>query len=115
MTKAQYEAIRAEMIERFPKCFFAKGAVKQPLQIGIHDHLIKACQGVDPMLIRQFLRRYTQGDSYLAALGSERPRIGLDGTVVNYLEPTHVAFAKHILAARIKSRQQKSPGANQGL
>jgi ProP effector len=74
------KAIRAELVARFPDAIVPKRGAKKPLVLGIKRELQHALPDRSPSDIREFLRDYCSGRSYLEALSVPgAARVGLDG------------------------------------
>lgn len=72
-------AIRAVLVERFPRTFFPKGVSKLPLRIGIHIDIKRACPDLDKWDIKCALDDYTYGPRYWASLVAGAHRVDLEG------------------------------------
>ena len=77
--KKSAEAIRAILVERFPKCFMPKGERKVPLKIGIYYDIRKLCPDLSSRKISRALSDYTSGRTYRRSMIAGACRLDLDG------------------------------------
>lgn len=86
MNKAQLDADRAFLVQKFPFCFVPKGEPKRPLKVGIHVDMQRL--GVLPTSkrIKAFLGDYTRGPIYLEAVAAGGPRYGLEGKIAGQVD-----------------------------
>jgi ProP effector len=109
--KARHRTVllaRAELRNKFPKCFMEFGAPKLPLKIGIDRDLLAVADGAYHFQHMQWaLLDYTQGDSYLAGLTAGAVRVDLDGNPAGTVLEVHARYAAAVLAKRKRRAAQE--------
>lgn len=91
--------------KKYPKAFI--DGFTQPLAVGIHRVLIRENPEIRKFIIREFIRRYTKTNIYLAMIGACQYRINLDGSTARKVSPKSRQYAETIL----DFRRQSSPKA----
>ena len=72
------------LCERFPSVFAAEGKIEpRPLRIGIYEELVVAAPDHDPKALQLAMLSYTGAMRYQRCMIAGRPRIGLDGQMVD--------------------------------
>jgi len=104
------EGLRA-LSERYPNLFDRQQPV--PLAIGIHKPLLEAARtGELPATVaavRAAIGRWTSSTPYLAVLGAEAPRIGLDGEPDGAVTAEQAAAASTWLEKRRAQQKARPP------
>jgi ProP effector len=101
----------AYLAEKFPQCFFIKGAAK-PLKIGIFQELAKQLADDDKVSktrLRQVLRHYTSSWRYLKAIKLGAQRIDLLGENVEEIDQAQADYASKTLKESQDKFAQKNP------
>ncbi|WP_428031530.1 ProQ/FINO family protein [Ancylobacter sp.] len=103
---------RALLVERFPRCFCAKGEPKRPLKLGIHKDLRIAAPDIPRRMIVFALADYTSGLSYLRAIQIGASRVDLEGWPAGEVSIPQAKAAREQLE-RIESKitQRRAPDA----
>jgi sRNA-binding protein len=91
---------RAELVQRFPKCFQPRGQAKLPLRVGIFGDIRKAWPEIGWGPLSRALANYTSGPTYLQAIVEGAPRYGLDGAPVGEVDKKQADHAA-LLFSRI--------------
>lgn len=92
------EETRAILVERFPRCFCAKGAPKTPLKVGISRDIREAAPDIPRRALRFALADYTSGRTYKRQLITGTVRVDLDGYPAGAVTEEQEADAKARLA-----------------
>ncbi|WP_292530116.1 ProQ/FINO family protein [Methylocystis sp.] len=88
----------------FPGCFKSKGVVPHPVKIGIHADILARQPDIDPVLLHAALRLYVRSAAYQSGVIAGRPRVDLDGQVVQTVfTPRETAHAQEFLSTRAAS------------
>lgn len=82
--KTEKQRVVSWLIEQFPKAFFQKSHLVQPLKLGILEDIIDVYERLDSppfskKLLREGLNYYTASKAYLSAQKAETIRIDLFG------------------------------------
>jgi len=90
--------VRETLVERFPKCFMPKGAIKRPLMVGIREQITARCPHLTEIEVGIALRDYTRGNhKYRSQLFCGAERVNLDGEVVGYVSQEEAESAGRAL------------------
>ena len=98
-TKIEKQAVIAWLIEQFPKAFFQKPQLVQPLKLGILEDIIDVYARLDSppfskKLLRDALTYYTASKAYLLAQKPEAERIDLFGHSNGTVNPEQAVYAQ---------------------
>jgi ProP effector len=85
----------ARLAELFPNCFRQP---RQPLKIGIHNHIVARHPELRPSLIASALKTYTRSQGYLETLKAGTARIDLEGNQVGTVTASDEEDAKRKIA-----------------
>lgn len=94
-----YISIRSILVERFP-VFVPKDGQKVPLALGIYEELKDQNLDISAKNLRFFLKRYTDGDTYLAACHEGAVRFNLRGDPSGVVSQKEAHWAVHRLHER---------------
>lgn len=99
-TFQEIAAFLDQLALHFPACFKGKRAGDpHPLKIGIHADILARMPDLDPVLLHAALRLYVLSRPYQRSVIAGRPRVDLDGRVVQPVTPDETAHARTILLA----------------
>lgn len=110
-------ATRERLVEAFPACFAPAGAVKTPLQIGIHRDIRRRMAGLQSADVWLAIEDYVSGETYLGHMVEGAVRIDLDGRPAGVVtaEEAVVAAARLAEVREAKARRlrmaAKAPAA----
>lgn len=98
-----YAAVRAlldELVATFPACFKPHATPGlPPIKAGIDADILARRPNIDPNLLQAALRVYASGPEYWRGLIAGRPRVDLDGQIVQaVITPEEKAEAERRLA-----------------
>ncbi|TXM69668.1 ribosomal protein L7/L12 [Methylobacterium sp. WL120] len=96
---ATHAEIRERLVRAFPYTFQPKGAVKKPLQLGIHKHIALAMPDLPMKSIRGALADYTGGPKYLRSCTAGARRIDLYGSTTGFVTADEATHSQNRLRA----------------
>jgi ProP effector len=93
---------RRQLVAAFPLAFMAKGAVKRPLKIGIHEDILRLLPEMEPAHLAAALGDYTGGPTYHRSMIPGAARVDLAGKPAGSVTPEAAAHAVRRLASILK-------------
>lgn len=106
------EETRSILVERFPRCFCAKGAPKTPLKVGISRDIREAAPDIPRRALRFALADYTSGRTYKRQMIAGAARVDLDGQHAGAVTEEQEADAKARLAKADRYPAKAGRGSN---
>lgn len=98
-TKIEKQIVIEWLIEQFPKAFFHKPQLVQPLKLGILEDIIDVYERLDSppcskKLLREALTYYTASKAYLLAQKPEAERVDLFGQPNGTVSPEQAIYSQ---------------------
>jgi ProP effector len=103
-----------ELVERFPRAFFADPSQMKPLAVGVKEKILQQMSTLAPKTVADALRRYAGSSDYLKATVEGAARMDLDGQAAGVVTKGQAEHAQRRLAgmaARRSSQPDKAPKA----
>jgi ProP effector len=97
--KSEKQRVISWLVEQFPKAFFQKSHLVQPLKLGILEDIIDVYERLDAppfskKLLREALNYYTASKAYLLAQKPDAVRIDLFGQPTGTVNPEQAIYAQ---------------------
>lgn len=102
-SQAEILQVRHILATVYPDCFSEKGRRKRPLKIGIHKDIRTDIRdkapGISCRMLRNAIRDYVSGPTYLKSIVAGATRIGIDGSESGLVTDDQAAHAERMLAS----------------
>ncbi len=104
--------VRTALSIAFPDCIAPKGGEKKPLKIGIKKDLLALARAAYPdissRLICAFLREYTSGFQYLAAVKKGAVRVDAHGNFSGFVTADEDEYSKSLISKKRRGRKPRA-------
>lgn len=112
-TKIEKQMVISWLIDQFPKAFFQKPNMVQPLKIGIMEDIIDVYDRLDSppfskKLLREALNYYTASKAYLLAQKPEAHRVDLFGELNGAVNSEQATYAQKRFQERYSQERETS-------
>lgn len=112
-TKIEKQMVINWLVEQFPKAFFQKPNMVQPLKIGILEDIIDVYERFDSppfskKLLREALNYYTASKAYLLAQKPDAQRVDLFGELNGVVNPEQATYAQKRYQERYSQEREAS-------
>ena len=92
--------------KKYPDALSFKNPQK-PLQVRIHQALIKENKTIHPVICKKFLSAYVKNPNYLKLILTQTDRYNLAGEPVAKITPEQKSYTESVLAAREAKKREK--------